>query len=391
MPFDPKTIVTAKSIWDLTGSFYTNLPPEDKENVEALWEGLIGGGDALFFNMAQSYLTQYLDTGKGYLDIGYENYQFRFDGPGNNVNAIQYYSPPVSVSGYPTVATEDGETYQYLITANTAAGETVPSLPIIVISGASTPSNTMAWTSISGATSYNVYGRTPGSEVLLSENQAPTSFTDTNTTLGTLGPPTENTAIKTYSFDLPGEVPIMTMPTLSGLVGDQVLTEGTHYHISDLSNIVFTAPITAAVGSPSSVSLDNTLLPTSAGTTLGDNSGHSHAYTINATGTGTTTSTSNGSGHTHSIAGYEVQRERAASTLPYHSHRLYNKTLTTQSATAIGLIPSLTSIYWPAFGESQNPKMIVTSGLYTPYVSGYYGASASYFEKRRLYAQHLTK
>ena len=359
--------------------------------MESLWEGLIGGGDALFFNMAQSYLTQYLDKGKGYLDLGYDNYQFRFDGPDSNVGAVQYYSPPVSVSGYPAVATISGSTYQYLVTANAAIGETVPSLPIIVISGASTPANTMAWTSVSGASSYNVYGRTPGSEVLLSGNILSTSFTDNNVALQTKGPPTENTAIKSYSFDLPGDVPIMTLPTLSGLLTDQIITEGTHYNISDLSNIVFTAPLNAIIGQQSNIFLDNTMLPTSEGTTLGDDSGHSHTYTINGVGTGTTNSTSNGKNHTHAIVNYEVERERVETLSPYHTHRVYNKTLTAQSRTAIGLIPSLTSIYWPAFGESKNPKMIVNSGLYTPYVSGYYGASASYFEKRRLYAQHLTQ
>jgi len=70
MPISSQSNIKVENIWDLLGSFYTNLDPDDKTNVEALWEGLVGGGDALFFNMAQSYLSQYLDISQGYLDLG---------------------------------------------------------------------------------------------------------------------------------------------------------------------------------------------------------------------------------------------------------------------------------------------------------------------------------
>jgi len=226
---------------------------------------------------------------------------------------------------------------------------------------------------------------------LLSENQTSTSFTDGNVSLGTLGPPTENTAVKSYSFDLPEGIPIMTLPTLSGLVTNQILTEGTHYNIVDMTKIDFIAPLSPKLGSGDTIFLDSTNLPTSAGTTLGDATGHSHTYQIDTIGSGITNSTSKGPSHVHSITNYDVKRERSESTLPYHSHRLYNKKLTAQNRSSIGLIPSLTSIYWPAFGESYSPRTIVNNELYTPYVSGYYGASTTYFEKRRLYAQHLTK
>jgi len=117
MPISSQSNIKVENIWDLLGSFYTNLDPDDKTNVEALWEGLVGGGDALFFNMAQSYLSQYLDISQGYLNLGFENYEFKFNGPNNNVGAINYYLSPVSVSGYASTPTVSGTTYQYLVTA----------------------------------------------------------------------------------------------------------------------------------------------------------------------------------------------------------------------------------------------------------------------------------
>ena len=59
------------------------------------------------------------------------------------------------------------------------------------------------------------------------------------------------------------------------------------------------------------------------------------------------------------------------------------------AVSGLALLPSLTSIYFPAFGHATDPEIILNSGYYQPYTSGYGSGTLSYYEQRRDYATHL--
>lgn len=75
-------------------------------------------------------------------------------------------------------------TYGYRVSALNAAGETLASTTVTTTTGNATLTagnyNAVAWTAVSGATSYKVYGRTSGSELFIATVVAPTAtFSDT--------------------------------------------------------------------------------------------------------------------------------------------------------------------------------------------------------------------
>lgn len=118
----------------------------------------------------------------------------------------------------------------------------------------------------------------------------------------------------------------MTIPTLSGLVTNQVLVENTDYEIVNLHKIKFSNNFT----------------------TTGE-----------------------------------------ANKIEIETPRTDEKSLKVLNKTSICLLPSLTTIYIPAFGGEDNPELIINQGLYAPYISGY--NSMTYFNQRKTYAAHLTK
>lgn len=118
----------------------------------------------------------------------------------------------------------------------------------------------------------------------------------------------------------------MTIPTLSGLETNQVLEENTDYEIINLHKIKFKNNFTT----------------------------------------------------TGEIGKIKIETPRTD-----------EKSLKVLNKTSICLLPSLTTIYLPAFGETDDPELVVNNGLYAPYISGY--ENMSYFEQRKTYAAHLAK
>jgi hypothetical protein len=53
------------------------------------------------------------------------------------------------------------------------------------------------------------------------------------------------------------------------------------------------------------------------------------------------------------------------------------------------LLPSLTNLYFKAFGELNSPENVIIENAYSPYISGWVTGDFSYFDERRLYAEHL--
>lgn len=53
------------------------------------------------------------------------------------------------------------------------------------------------------------------------------------------------------------------------------------------------------------------------------------------------------------------------------------------------LLPSLTNLYFKAFGELNAPENVIRENAYTPYISGWLTGAFTYFEERQYYAEHL--
>jgi len=90
--------------------------------------------------------------------------------------------------------------YNYKVASVNAQGESTPSTSFNTTTGNATLTgsnyNSVAWTAVSGATSYNVYGRpaTSGGAYFLLGSTAASPYLDQNNTAGTISPPTLNTA-----------------------------------------------------------------------------------------------------------------------------------------------------------------------------------------------------
>lgn len=108
-------------------------------------------------------------------------------------------SPQLAAPGAPTVTpqgTAGTTTYKYRISALDADGETLASSEGQTTTGNAALSagnnNLVTWSAVTGATSYNVYGRTSGAELFMS-NTASLSFTDTGSITPAGALPTTNT------------------------------------------------------------------------------------------------------------------------------------------------------------------------------------------------------
>jgi len=56
---------------------------------------------------------------------------------------------------------------------------------------------------------------------------------------------------------------------------------------------------------------------------------------------------------------------------------------------ALSLLPSLTNLYFEAFGELNSTEEVINTYSYTPYISGWLTGAFSYFEERKMYAIHM--
>lgn len=205
--FNPNSPIDSSYIWDLLGSFYKLLDFDSKEVMETVWDALANGTEGLYYNLAQANLATYIGEGPGYLERGYEYYNFVFEGTLANYSQLDRYDAP-AVSGYSQTPTVSGVLYSYVVTSVYDGEETNPSLVAPVVSGAATVDlnsnpNIINWGAVSGVTSYKVYGRTATALKYLGAVTDTTTYTDTGTAAGAASPPTTNTTIKSYLFDLP--------------------------------------------------------------------------------------------------------------------------------------------------------------------------------------------
>ncbi|MEB0001592.1 hypothetical protein QN357_01405 [Cryobacterium sp. RTC2.1] len=128
-----------------------------------------------------------------------------------------------SVQGFPITATSGGTlaagTYGYRVSALIGTSETLAAATITATTTSTTGMVTLYWLPVPGATSYKVYGRTSGSELLMATVAAPaTSWVDTGSVTPAGALPTSSAFVEATAA--PG---LWTPPTgktaqLSGLV-----------------------------------------------------------------------------------------------------------------------------------------------------------------------------
>jgi hypothetical protein len=112
------------------------------------------------------------------------------------VLAESLFAAPVAISSVTTAPTGGSlaaASYSYRISALSAAGETLASLPGTVTSTGATSVNTVSWTAVPGATGYKVYGRTTGAELLMATLGLVLTYADTGAVTPTGALPSSNT------------------------------------------------------------------------------------------------------------------------------------------------------------------------------------------------------
>jgi len=113
-----------------------------------------------------------------------------------STQSVTYLSPPTGLAAVPTGS---GSTvYGYRVSALNAAGETLASAEVTCVNAATlVPAsvfNTISWNAVSGATGYNLYGRTPSGELRILTNFAFLSYQDDGSVTPSGALPTSNTA-----------------------------------------------------------------------------------------------------------------------------------------------------------------------------------------------------
>lgn len=117
---------------------------------------------------------------------------------GQGVANAALATPVSTTAGSTSGGTLAAATYGYRVSALNPQGETLASTETTVVTTGTTSSVTVSWTTIPGATAYNVYGRTSGGELLLATvGPAAVSYIDTGagTPAGAL--PSSNTTATT--------------------------------------------------------------------------------------------------------------------------------------------------------------------------------------------------
>lgn len=111
-----------------------------------------------------------------------------------NANGGAGILPPATIT--PTPSTTGGTlgagTRSYRVSALNALGETLASSAAVATTTGTTASVSVAWAGVGGATSYNVYGRAAGAELLLA-NAAASPWVDTGAATPGAAPPASNT------------------------------------------------------------------------------------------------------------------------------------------------------------------------------------------------------
>lgn len=110
-----------------------------------------------------------------------------------NANGGAGILPPATVTPTPgTAGTMAAGLKAYKVSALNALGETLCSAEATCTTVGSTGSVSVAWSAVAGATSFNIYGRTSGAELLIG-NSAASPFVDTGAVTPAGGQPVSNT------------------------------------------------------------------------------------------------------------------------------------------------------------------------------------------------------
>jgi hypothetical protein len=156
-------------------------------------------------------------------------------------------STPTGITVTP-VGTAGGTTYGYRVSAiNTTSGaHTLASATVTTTTGnaslSATNYNHVSWNPVPGATGYNVYGRTSGSELLIATVASPTlSYDDTGAVTPSGALPTENSSGKTIVYPAangPRRSIILTAagaetPTSNGAAQTKVTGTNHTYYVLD--------------------------------------------------------------------------------------------------------------------------------------------------------------
>lgn len=150
----------------------------------------------MYLQMAQNHLIQRfpaLRTERWFtwsLEAGERFYDF----PNNDENGL---SPPTGVTASPSIAggTLSAGTKSYRVSAINAIGETLAATAATCITIGASGSVTVSWEIVPGATGYNIYGRTGGTELFMAQVTALTWIDDGSITpAGAL--PVANTTIE---------------------------------------------------------------------------------------------------------------------------------------------------------------------------------------------------
>ena len=236
--FNQYTNLDVTRFWQFLGTFYNYIPEENKAIIEAFWKALLDGVEGLYYNLGHKSIIDSLTDSQGYIENSLQEYIISFDRL-----TTEKYSPPLIVSGYVTTPDIENQTYLYKVTSLTPTGESSGSDPFVVKEGSSDLSSnpiSIIWNLEDGVSNYNVYRyeSTSGAYKLI-DSTTGNSFTDSGQTLQNYFVPKTNSALKEYIYEIPDNFYHLSMPTLSGLHSNVLLTEGVDYTISGLRYINF--------------------------------------------------------------------------------------------------------------------------------------------------------
>lgn len=248
--FNPETNLKPAEIWDFLGTFYSNLSLEEKAKIEMYWKALSDGVLTQHFNLYQENISQFLSLTEGWhesegqeLDICYKD---ELDLDRVNVKKEFLEKPSGLTASYPTTSvTANKKTYAYRITAINDQGETLPSSEIVVVVDStkvfSTRSIVLQWSSVFGATGYNIYGRTHGNYNFIA-TATESHYVDMGIPSTSKSYPYKNTAVKGYLYKLSDDDFYLTIPKLFTPTGSELI-EGINYELVEGRKIRFLLPL----------------------------------------------------------------------------------------------------------------------------------------------------
>jgi hypothetical protein len=251
--FAPPTGYTIQTSTNGAGGPFTTQVTVTANNLQTRTDVFPGGQVTGVTNIRLAGITGFVSTPMcGAIGCGWSGIalvKFGWDGHGvvfpqafsPNTTAFRVESRTTPQFDQPTITTLTAvgvvgtTTYGYKVTAVNDNGETLASTEKTIANGNATLSatnfNALFWTSVPGATSYNVYGRTAGNETFLANVPAssttcppdtapvPPCFSDTGaSTPGLGGPPTAGT-VESNALNNPANQGFWWQPTSAAAAG----------------------------------------------------------------------------------------------------------------------------------------------------------------------------